>query len=170
MSLATLKKKTAHKYRNNSVNQPQFSINGTYRNQGYIGQTSLSRTILRTPAKGPVFHGHGSCCGTYAIHELVPSVFSTENNRVVKPSVLSSKAMIENKTQWSRRPFPFSSTKKMSSDIYSQSSFIEAKRKACKGNDEGSNPSLSNCNNIVKPSPLWTTQNERILRMIDSCS
>ena len=38
MSLVTLKKKTAAKYHNMSVNQPSFSLNGTHRSQGYIGQ------------------------------------------------------------------------------------------------------------------------------------
>ena len=36
MSLATLKKKTQAQYRNVSVGQPQFSINGTHRSQGYV--------------------------------------------------------------------------------------------------------------------------------------
>ena len=29
-----------------------FSLNGTTRNQGYIGQTSLSRTLVRTLRNG----------------------------------------------------------------------------------------------------------------------
>ena len=45
MSLATLKKKTEAKYKNLSVGLPQFSINGSLRNQGYVGQTSLSRSL-----------------------------------------------------------------------------------------------------------------------------
>ena len=48
MSLATLKKKTQAKYKNNSVNKSTFSLNGTTRNQGYVGQTSLSRTFVRS--------------------------------------------------------------------------------------------------------------------------
>ncbi len=48
MSLATLKKKTQAKYKNNSVNKGTFSLNGTTRNQGYVGQTSLSRTFVRS--------------------------------------------------------------------------------------------------------------------------
>ena len=105
MSLATLKKKTAHKYQNNSVNQSQFSINGGYRNQGYVGQTSDSRTILRTPAKGPESQGHGGCCGTYLRNDVrTSSICSTENNRVIKPSVLGTKGMLQKRTQWARRP------------------------------------------------------------------
>jgi len=112
MSLATLKKKTAHKYKNNSVNQPQFALNGTHRNQGFIGQTSLSRHNIGTPASGIAFHGYGSGGGQYLIHELnTTSISTTENSNVIKKSVLSSKGMLEKRTQWARRPFPFSRTK-----------------------------------------------------------
>ena len=103
MSLATLKKKTAHKYRNNSVNQPQFALNGTHRNQGFIGQTSLSRPNIGTPASGVAFRGYGSGGGQYLIQEVkTTSINTTENSHVVKPSVLSSKGMIEKRTQWVR--------------------------------------------------------------------
>ena len=131
MSIATLKRKTAHKYRNNSVNQPQFALNGTHRNQGFIGQTSLSRPNIGTPASGVAFRGYGSGGGEYLIHEVkTTSINTTENSHVVKPSVLSSKGMIEKRTQWVRRPIPFSSTKP--GDALSQSSandYIIFKRK-----------------------------------------
>jgi hypothetical protein len=131
MSLATLKRKTAHKYKNNSVNQPQFSLNGTHRNQGFIGQTSFSRSNIGTPASGIAFRGYGSGGGQYLIQELkTTSIHTTENSHVVKPSVLSSKGMIEKRTQWVRRPNPFSSTKP--GDAINQSSandYIIFKRK-----------------------------------------
>ena len=82
MSLATLKKKTASKYNNNSVNTSGFSLNGKHRNQGYVGQTSLSRTILRTPAKGVTLQGNGSKYG-YPIKELVTSIIEVSS----KPSI-----------------------------------------------------------------------------------
>ena len=45
MSIATLKRKTLAKYNNSSVNTGEgFSLNGAYRNQGYVGQKSKSRT------------------------------------------------------------------------------------------------------------------------------
>ena len=59
MSIATLKKKTMYKYNNSSVGHTQFSINGGYRSQGFVGQTSLSRSFLKTPMKGNVICGHG---------------------------------------------------------------------------------------------------------------
>lgn len=106
MSIATLKKKTQSKYNNNSVNTPQFSLNGTYRNQGYIGQTSLSRSLPRSLAIGPVMKGHGGCCGTYPSIPPIVSIYSTENNQVVKPSVLSYSGMIAKKYRWIKGPLP----------------------------------------------------------------
>lgn len=112
MSLATLKRKTQHKYNNNSVNQTNFSINGGYRNQGYIGQTSISRTNLRTPASGIAMHGHGSCCGNYDVNPLkTSSINTTEDSSVIKPSVLGTRGMLQKRHRWVRRPGPYSSTK-----------------------------------------------------------
>ena len=61
MSIATLKRKSQTKYNNMSVGQPFFSLNGTHRNQGYVGQTSLSRSLPRTLMRGNVVRGHGGC-------------------------------------------------------------------------------------------------------------
>ena len=112
MSLATLKKKTAHKYNNNSVNRTVFSINGTHRSQGYIGQTSLSRTFIHTPKKNDIAQGHGGCCGTYPVQNIQnSSSCTTEKSNVVKSSVLSSRGMLAKRNRWVKRPAPFSSTK-----------------------------------------------------------
>ena len=44
MSLATLKRKTSAKYNNVSVsNDSVFSLNGTRRIQGYVGQSLFGR-------------------------------------------------------------------------------------------------------------------------------
>ena len=95
MSLATLKKKTQSKYRNSSVGLQQFSLNGTRRLQGYIGQTSLSRALPRTPAGGAYAKGHGGCCGTHPSDAAITSaVTNTNDSSVVKSSVLSTKGML----------------------------------------------------------------------------
>jgi hypothetical protein len=96
MSIATLKRKTAAKYNNSSVNSKNgFSLNGGYRNQGYVGQTSLSRSLPRTPMKGNTIRGHGGCCGIYRISPIVQSgVTSTEDNSVIKKSVINTKGML----------------------------------------------------------------------------
>jgi len=46
MSLATLKRKTAAKYNNMSVGHANFSLNGTLRNQGYVGRNLISEPCM----------------------------------------------------------------------------------------------------------------------------
>jgi hypothetical protein len=104
MSIVALKRKTEARYNNLSVNQKQFSINGTYRNQGYIGQTSLSRSLIHTPSKG---NGPKDFNGKYANPNINASeTCCLEDNTVVKPSVLSFKGMLAKRERWINRPFP----------------------------------------------------------------
>ena len=183
MSLATLKKKTAHKYKNSSVNQGQFSINGTHRNQGFIGQTSLSRTVLRTPASGPALQGHGTCCGTYPTNELkTSSICSTENNEVVKPSVLSSKGMLQKRTQWTRRPAQNANELLVKpgdgSHLSSGSDYIVFRRKKELKKADECDPPIPTvygdcCAPLVKPLEklnVAKTQGDYIFELIDSCA
>lgn len=87
MSIVALKRKTQAQYKNVSVGQSNFSLNGTHRNQGFIGQTSLSRSLPRTPMKGATPKGHGGCCGFYPKTNIVQSaVTSTEDPSVIKQS------------------------------------------------------------------------------------
>ncbi len=46
MSLVTLKRKTAAKYNNMSVGHANFSLNGTHRSQGYVGQNLISQSCM----------------------------------------------------------------------------------------------------------------------------
>jgi hypothetical protein len=104
MSIVALKRKTAALHNNLSVNQKQFSINGTTRNQGYIGQTSLSRSLIHTPSKGGALKDFN---GRYANPNIRASeTISLEDNTVVKPSVLSFKGMLAKRERWINRPFP----------------------------------------------------------------
>jgi hypothetical protein len=113
MSIATLKKKVKSQYRNSSVNQPQFSLNGTLRNQGYVGQTSLSRHLIGTPMKGNVIKGHGGCCGTYLVKPVIPpsSTRTLNNSSIVKSSVMTNSGMINTQYRWIRRPQPYATVK-----------------------------------------------------------
>jgi hypothetical protein len=102
MSIATLKRKTQSLYNNISVSKPQFSLNGTHRTQGYVGQTSLSRHLQRTPMKGNVIRGNGGCCGTYRMMPIVTSgvqsaIDCLNNPNVVKSSVLNTAGMLQQK-------------------------------------------------------------------------
>ena len=95
MSIATLKRKTESMYNNVSVGAARFSLNGTHRTQGYVGQTSLSRHLQRTPMKGNVIRGNGGCCGTYRIFPVITSgvqsaIDCLNDPRVVKKSVVNT--------------------------------------------------------------------------------
>jgi len=102
MSIATLYKKTQTRYNNMSVNsQHGFSLNGTRRSQGYVGQTSLSRSINRTLFRGGAARGFGGCCGTFPENILSSSdVTSLNDSAIVKPSVINTLGMIEERYQY----------------------------------------------------------------------
>lgn len=107
MSLATLKRKTAAKYNNSSVNSRDgFSINGIHRNQGYVGQSSVGRSLSRAIGKNGVLKGHGSCCGVYKDGPALQSgIVQNEcsGERLVKPSVVSTRGMLARRLRWVNR-------------------------------------------------------------------
>ena len=127
MSIATLKRKTQNTIQIASANRPNFSINGTRRSQGYIGQTSLSQSLSRTLMKGNVIKGCGGCCGEYNIAPLVKANVSSLNNPdVIKSSVLNTRGLIHTKYRWILRPQPFSKTEEITDYVNdkSQSAYI----------------------------------------------
>lgn len=97
MSIATLKRKTEAKYNNMSVGSNGFSLNGTHRSQGWVGQSMLSRSLPRTPMKGNTPKGNGGCCGTYnkASGIIQSAVTSLNNNNILKNTTLTNKGMLE---------------------------------------------------------------------------
>lgn len=116
MSIVTLKRKTASQYNNMSVSHSGFSLNGTHRSQGYVGQTSLSRSLPRTLMRGNTPRGHGGCCGTFPIGHIVTEgtglgTNTLNDNKVVKSSVLDTNGMMMTKYRWIRRPRPYTSVK-----------------------------------------------------------
>ena len=104
MSDATLKRKTQAKYNNNSVGMAQFSLNGGCRNQGWVGQTSLSRSLPRTLMRDGAARGFGGRQGTFfQAPTVMSSINYQENPQVIKAPVLDNTGMLERRTQWSRR-------------------------------------------------------------------
>lgn len=99
MSIATLKRKTKTQYNNMSVGSKDgFSLNGTHRSQGWVGQSVLSRSLPKSLMNGTTLRGHGGCCGTYNKAHIVQSaVTSLNDENVVKPSSINTHAMIEEK-------------------------------------------------------------------------
>jgi hypothetical protein len=124
MSIVVLKRKTLAQYHNNSHSPDGFSLNGTHRSQGYIGQTSLSRSLPRTLMKGNTPKGHGGCCGKYYQGTIIQSgVTSLENPAVVKKSTMNTRGLIDTKYRWIRRPKPFAEVK-LIANSHSQSEYI----------------------------------------------
>lgn len=152
MSIATLKKKSQTLYKNMSVGQKQFSINGTTRNQGYVGQTSLSRSLIHTPHGGSDARGHGGCCASTNEDIKASETFSLEDNTVVKKSSLSTRGMLATKNRWINRPFPNAVVKTNAGAINDQTSFIERLKKKtlvdiaadCPSTDANGNKFVSN--------------------------
>jgi hypothetical protein len=105
MSEATLKRKTQARYNTLSVGDKVFSLNGVHRSQGWVGQTSLSRSLPRTLARGNAPRGHGGCCGTFPIcNPVISSVKTTEDASTIKKSVVDNHGMLQTKYRWLRRP------------------------------------------------------------------
>lgn len=107
MSLNTLKKKAETKYFNKVSSNNIFNINGTHRNQGYVGQTNLSRSIKRTPYSrnvGPVHHGTK---GNFTMQIFNSGSCCSNDDSIIKKSVINNRGMIFNKYKWARRPYPY---------------------------------------------------------------
>ena len=111
MSIATLKRKTSAQYNNNSVGTG-FSLNGTHRSQGWIGQDTIGRSFPKTLMKGNIVKGHGGCCGSYPQNNIIVSAVNSLNDpSVIKKSTLDNTGMIRTKYRWIWRPQPYSTTK-----------------------------------------------------------
>lgn len=116
MSIVALKRKTNTQYNNMSANRKGFSLNGTHRSQGFVGQTTLSRSLPRTLMRGNTIRGHGGCCGKYPIYHINTEGSGLGTNTlndptVIKSSVLDTNGMIMTKYRWIRRPAPITSVK-----------------------------------------------------------
>jgi len=130
MSLATLKKKTNQKYNSMSVGRKGFSINGTHRSQGFVGQTMLSRSLPGTKMRGPTLRGSGGNNGRYNITPNIVSGINYQNDpSFIKSSVLNTSGMIMTVYPWIRRPQPFATVKSNSTNhINNQSDLINHNR------------------------------------------
>lgn len=128
MSIVTLKKKFQAQYNNSSVGQPQFSLNGTRRSAGYVGQDMLGRSLVRSLSRNGALKGHGGCCGAYPTPQIKksPEMIGLNNSAIVKSSSLTTSGLLMSKYRWIRRPQPYSVTKPNSHlNSGDQASYIE---------------------------------------------
>lgn len=127
MSLATLKKKTQSKYNAMSVNAGGFSLNGTRRIQGFVGQTTQGRYLPGGKMRGPESKGSGSCCGKY-VNNPAESPFIgclTEDPNVVKKSSLNNSGMLMTHHRWIRRGQPYTTVKESPNAQRTQSAYLD---------------------------------------------
>jgi hypothetical protein len=109
MSINTLKRKSEAKYFDQVSKNTVFSLTGTRRLQGYVGQTNLSRSTKMTPYTqfgGP--RGHGSKYGIYPINIHNSGKLSTcsDGNTIKKPT-MNTKGLLSSKFKWSKRGYPY---------------------------------------------------------------
>lgn len=95
MSIVTMKRKS--RGYNNPISSNGFSLNGGYRNQGWVGQTSISRSINRTVFKGLDPVGHGGLLGSYNRSILSNNQCTSNINTIIKPSTLTTKGYFDYK-------------------------------------------------------------------------
>lgn len=113
----------ANAYNGNDLNRPYagFSLNGTHRSQGYVGQTSLGRSLPQTLMRGNVARGSGGYYGKYNTNRGVTiqsAVTSLNNPNIVKPSVLNTNGMYHTQFRWMWRGKPNTSWKPDDADSH----------------------------------------------------
>ena len=148
-----------------SVSQPQFSLNGTLRNQGYIGQTSSSRNLVKTPMLGNTAKGHGGLNGAYKQSPIVveSSLFTTNDPLSIKPSVghVAWDIAVQNRFL-SCREWPCSQPV-VKNLLYSSDDYTSELRKKtlkCEADDNASTPVKNPCCPVLNdkglPSPMFS--------------
>lgn len=93
MSIVALKRKSS-RFQDKISGKSGFSINGTLRNQGWVGQTSHGRSITRTPFRGHVPIGHGGSDGKYVVNVVDGGPCIVNDASIVKRSNMNNKGKI----------------------------------------------------------------------------
>lgn len=96
MSIVALKR-NSKRYTNKLSHEKSFSLNGGYRNQGRVGQTSLSRSITGTKYRGAQPIGNGGCCGRYNLTLLNSNCSNNNNPNIIKKSSINTRGMIDSR-------------------------------------------------------------------------
>jgi len=123
MSLATLSKKTKTLYHSMSVNRPQFSLNGVYRNDRStsIITNRIQTSVPRTLARGNSLRGFGGDQGTFKITNITPlceqPMVEQIPKKIIKVSSISNTGVIATKYRWTRLPNPQTWVKRSNSNI-----------------------------------------------------
>jgi hypothetical protein len=154
MSIATLKKKSKQ-YNTMSVGRTGFSLNGTHRNQGFVGQNIISRSFPLTLFRGNTARGYGGNNGNYHTPPNIVSGINYQNDPTfIKSSVLGTTGMIMTKYRWIRRPQPFATVKSNSANNNNNQGALINKKRLIATTD-----SILNTGGYVSLLPLPFTSN-----------
>ena len=86
-----------------------FSLNGQYRNIGYVGMNSLLSQSGSNMKPGTTdWKGSGGCCGGYENNPSQINHCCLDGSNTVKPSTLNTKGMLAGKNRWTKRNIPAS--------------------------------------------------------------
>jgi hypothetical protein len=165
MSLATLNKKSKVLYHSMSVNRPQFSLNGYYRNDRSLPSTNRTQTsIPRTLARGNQLRGHGGNNGNFKITTITalceqPQAEQTEN-KTIKLSTKNTKGLIATKYLWTKLPNPYTWVKRQnnssntSCQLFTENLSKQAIKTIISTNNK--NPIILNGCNLTKKSSIFS--------------
>jgi hypothetical protein len=181
MSIATLKRKTFTQYHSMSVNRPQFSLNGFYRNDRSLPSSNRTQTsIPRTLARGNQLRGFGGNNGTFRITNITPLCEQPKaeqpETRTVKISTKNTSGLIATKYLWTKLPNPYTWVKRQNSSLNSASSTRTEKltKQAAGTIKSTTNPksaTLNQCNFTQDPSNFVAiSQSEHILNLGGNCT
>ena len=157
MSIVVLKKKSK-RYENivSGKNNSGFSLNGTLRNIGTVGNTNLAKSVTRTPfigtepkgnggCRSKLFYGNknqGNCLNSYPKIILNSGSCCTNDPSIIKPSVKNTKGRLNSLLENCAENNIIFKTRKNSD----QSEYIK-KIKFCNNNNNNNNN--NNCNSSV---------------------
>jgi len=84
-----------------------FSLNGKYRNIGYVGKNSLQSIGGSRMKPGTTdYKGSGGCCGNYQNTPSPNNQCCLDDSNTVKPSTLNTRGMLANRFRWTKRNIP----------------------------------------------------------------
>lgn len=106
-----------------------FSLVGTHRNIGSVGQTNLAKSVTRTPFRGIAPMGNGGSLGSYVINVSNSGSCCSNDATIVKNSVKNTSGMISTKYKWLNGTYPNWWVQDTSPLKHDQSSFIDEKKK-----------------------------------------
>ena len=131
-----------------------FSLNGSLRSQGYVGQDSISRKSIKTPFKGNYPVGNGGHLGSYNINPIFSCSECVNDPSIIKKSTVDNLGYISNIKSKNIIPAVLMTSiqeNTVGNYISSQSDYIQilrttrdASSSSCKDSDL---PKIATCNN-----------------------